>query len=109
MTTVVIQNPGLAFGALTNNTIGQLFNINAAIGRLSAAIANASSDYSGTAGTEYEGAETLFGVVADPNNAGAQGQAYASAITTIVQNWQTFWTAAQGAIDTIDNGVRPLS
>ena len=107
MPTVIIQS-GPPWGTLTNTTIAQLFNINDSIARLSAALANASSGFTGSAGTEYEGLTTLFGVVADAATAGQQGQAYASAVTTIAQNWTTFWQAAQGAIEAIDNGQRTL-
>lgn len=105
MTTVVIQNTQ-SFGTLSNNIVSQLFFINANLARLSAALGNASSGFTGTAGTEYEGPETLFAVVPDATTPGQQGSAYASAITTIAQNWETFWTAAQGAIDALDNGFR---
>lgn len=105
MSSVVIQNTQ-AFGGMTNNMTGVLYSLNNNLPRLQAAINNASTGFTGTAGTQYEGANTLFGVVEDPNNPGAQGQAYASAIVTIVNAWNTFWQAAQGAIDTIDNGGR---
>lgn len=105
MSSVIIQNQQ-TFGGLTNTMIASLYSLNNNLPRLQAAINNASSGFTGTAGTEYEGSATLFGVVPDPANAGAQGQAYASAVVTIVNAWNTFWQAASGAIDTIDNGGR---
>lgn len=104
----IIINSMPTFGAMTNNTVSQLFILNAAINRINAAVANASSGHSGAPGTEYEGPNTLFGVVPS-DTPGAQGQAFASAMVTIVENWNTFWDAAQGALDSLDNGTRVLS
>lgn len=106
MTSVVFQNNMQAFGSLTTNMVAALYNVNSTLPRLQAAIANAATGFSGTAGTEYEGNNTLFGIVPDPNNAGAQGEAYASAMVTITNAWDTFWQAASGAINTLDNGNR---
>lgn len=93
------------FAQLANISVAQLFALNSSLARLQAAVDTASQGYAGTAGTEYEGPTSAFGIVAG-ETPGAQGQAFASAVATIVQNWNTFWTAAQGAIDAIDNGSR---
>lgn len=104
MSTILFQQ-NMQFGAMTNNMVAMLFALNSTIPRLNAAIGTASSGFSGTAGTEYEGPTSAFGIA--PSDApGAQGQAYASAMATIMQNWNTFWEAASGAIDAIDNGQR---
>ena len=104
MTTTVISNSA-SFGLLTNETISDLHMVNEAIERLGAAVAQAQSGFDGTAGTEFEDG-TLFGVAADPASPGTKGNDYAYAVGILKQNWETFWTAALGAITQIDNGVR---
>ena len=103
MSSTVISNTP-PFGALTNQTVAQLFEVNSAMIRLAAAVGNASSGYSGTAGTEYEGNGTNFGVV--PNaTPGAKGADYAYAIANLGNAWTTFWSAAVASIEALDNGV----
>ena len=104
MTTTVISNSA-SFGLLTNETVSDLHMINEAIARLGDAVAQAQSGFDGTAGTEFEDG-TLFGVAADPASPGTKGNDYAYAVGLLNQHWSTFWAAAKGAIDQIDNGVR---
>lgn len=107
MTTLVItQNP--QFGGMANGMIAMLFALNNSIPRLNTAVGDASSGFTGTAGTEYEGPANPFGVVPD-DTPGQQGQAYASAIVTIDQAWATFWQAAAGAIAALDSGQRQIT
>jgi hypothetical protein len=103
MTSVIISNTP-PFGALTNQAVADLFTVNQAIVRLQAAVASAASGYAGTAGTEYEGNGTNFGVVAS-SDPGAQGAAYSFALLTLANAWTTFWNAALASIEELDNGV----
>ncbi len=103
MTATIISNTP-PFGALTNQTVANLFEVNAAMIRLSAAVATAASGYGGTAGTEYEGNGTNFGV-APSGTPGENGAAYAYALGNLSNAWTTFWTAAVASIEALDNGV----
>jgi hypothetical protein len=103
MTATVISN-ATPFGALTNQTVRNLFAVNEAMVRLQAAVAGAASGYGGTAGTEYEGNGTNFGVLASATP-GAKGADYAFAVNTLGGAWGTFWSAALPAIEALDNGV----
>ena len=103
MTAIVISNTP-PFGALTNETVSELFKINQSIIRLQASISNAASGYGGTAGTEYEGNGTNFGVVASATP-GAQGAAYAYAVAVLGNAWTTFWSAAVASVEALDNGT----
>lgn len=96
------------FGTMTNNLTAMLYALNATVTRLNAAVGNAASGFQGTAGTEYEGTDNAFGIVASATP-GQQGAAYAYAVNTIAQNWATFWAAAQGSIEAVDNGQRNVS
>lgn len=100
--TIISNTP--PFGALTNEIVADLFALNLAMTRLSAAVATAASGYSGTVGTEYEGAGTNFGVVAGATP-GTNGAAYAYAVNVLSADWNTFWTAALASIEQLDNGV----
>jgi hypothetical protein len=83
--------------------VADLFATNMAITRLQAAVANAASGFGGTAGTEYETGSN-FGVV--PSGApGSKGADYAYAVANLSAAWQTFWSAAVGSIEALDNGV----
>ena len=103
MSTIIVSNTS-PFGAMSNQMVANLFAVNTAITRLQAAVADAASGYSGTAGTEYEGAGTNFGVVAS-GTPGAQGAAFAYALNVLSGDWNTFWTAALSSIEALDNGV----
>jgi hypothetical protein len=102
MTATIISNTP-PFGALTNATVAQLFAVNQAVVRLQAAVANAATGYSGTAGTEYE-TGTNFGVAASATP-GQKGADYAYAVANLGTAWATFWTAALASIQALDNGV----
>ena len=104
MTTTVISNAA-SFGLLTNQTIADLYTVTEAIARLKEAVAQAEAGFDGTPGTEFEDG-TLFGVAADPSAPGSKGSDYAYAVGLLSQHWDTFWSAAQGAITQLDNGVR---
>lgn len=104
MTTTVVSN-AVPFGVMTNRTVADLYRVNLAILRLQAAVASAASGFSGTAGTEYED-EVIFGV-APSATPGAKGSDFAFAVNTIGGAWATFWSAAQGAIEALDNGLNP--
>ena len=103
MTTTIISNTP-PFGLVTNEMVANLFLVDSALSRLQAAISNAASNYPGTAGTEYEGNGSLFGVVAS-ETPGAKGADYAYAVNVIAGAWATFWAAALPAIQAIDNGA----
>lgn len=103
MTATIISNVP-PFGALTNETVANLFAVNQNIVRLQAAVAGAASGYAGTAGTEYEGNGTNFGVVANATP-GSKGSDYAFALNTLAGAWATFWTAALPSIEALDNGT----
>lgn len=103
MTATIISNTP-PFGAMTNELVAELFAANQKIVRLQAAVAAAASGYSGTAGTEYEGNGTNFGVVATATP-GAAGAAYSFAMGNLATAWNTFWTSALASIEALDNGV----
>jgi hypothetical protein len=103
MTATIISNTP-PFGALTNRTIAALHEGNNAIQRLQEAVAVAASGFEGTPGTEYEGDNTNFGVVAG-GTPGEKGSDYAYAVGQLATAWGTFWTAALPSIQQIDNGV----
>jgi hypothetical protein len=103
MTATIISNTP-PFGALTNQTISDLFALNQSMIRLQAAVSNAASGFGGTAGTEYEGNGTNFGVIAD-TTPGAKGADYAYAVNVLANAWTTFWAASLGAIEALDNGT----
>jgi hypothetical protein len=104
MTATVISNTA-PFGAMTNDTVADLYTVASALVRLNDAVATAASGYEGTPGTEYEDG-TNFGVAADPASAGTKGSDYAYAIGQLYGSWSTFWTAAKPYVDQLDNGVR---
>ena len=100
----VVVNGATPFGAMSNQMVENFFAVDQAVARLQAAVADAASGYSGTAGTEYEGNGTNFGVV--PNaTPGAKGADYAYAIANLGNAWTTFWSAAVASIEALDNGV----
>jgi hypothetical protein len=103
MSATIISNAA-PFGALSNQMVAELYDINDRITRLQGAIAGASSGYTGTAGTEYEGTGNNFGVLAS-SAPGAKGSDFAFAVGTISAAWTTFWGAASGSISALDNGV----
>jgi hypothetical protein len=72
--------------------------------RLQAAVATASSGYTGTDGTEFE-TDSNFGV-APSDTPGEQGKAYNFAVGNLANAWATFWTAANDSLKALDNGVR---
>jgi hypothetical protein len=103
MSATIISN-ATPFGAMTNEMVAELYDINLRIVRLEAAVSGAASGYTGTGGTEYEGTANNFGVIAS-STPGQKGSDYAFAVGTIFGQWNTFWTAAIGAIQALDNGV----
>lgn len=103
MTATIVSNTP-PFGALSNQLVADLFKANEAVVRLKAAVAGAATGYTGVPGTEYEGNGTNFGVQPSATP-GEKGSDYAFAIGTIGNQWDTFWTAALGAIESLDNGV----
>lgn len=109
----LIISTGAQFGAMTNQIVGSMYRLNSAMPRLQEAIATASLGYTGTPGTEFETAipgsnqpyvPNLFGVQADPQNPGAQGNAYRYAAEQLEAEWVKFWTAAASYIQALDNG-----
>jgi hypothetical protein len=104
MTTTVISNSA-SFGLLTNQTVADLYTVNEAIERLGSAVAQAEAGFDGVTGTEFEDG-TLFGVAADPTTPGLKGSDYSYAVGMLKNQWDTFWAAALGAINQLDNGVR---
>ncbi|HEX5211633.1 MAG TPA: hypothetical protein VFW22_07860 [Pseudolabrys sp.] len=103
MTATIISNTP-PFGAMTNKTVAALHEVNIGIARLAEAVATAASGYEGTAGAEYEGDGTNFGVVAG-DEPGEKGSDYAYAVNNLAAAWATFWQAALPSIQQIDNGV----
>ena len=112
MATLVISQ-GASFGQMTNSIIQRMSSLNSSMPRLQEAIATASSGYDGVPGTEFEIGNTaanippgpnLFGVQADPDNPGKNGQAYAYAVGQLQTEWMKFWTAASPYIQALDNG-----
>lgn len=101
MTSVVV-NGATPFGGMSNQLVENIWTVDEAITRLSAAVAIAASGYGGISGTEYE-TGTNFGVVPDATP-GAQGLAFAFAVNTLAGDWTTFRTAALAAIEQLDNG-----
>jgi hypothetical protein len=113
MASLIISN-STTFGGMTNQVVGRTMSLGANITRLQEAIATASSGYEGTPGTEFETpppnlnsapVPNNFGVQADPDNVGANGQAYAYAVGQLKAQWDTFWAAAEPYIAALDNGV----
>jgi hypothetical protein len=111
---IFTTQPQYTFGVMSTRLVTALIQANASIARITAGMATASSGFTGTAGTQYEigsntplnpqGPTNLFGVIADANNLGANGVAYENAMNTIEAAWQTFWTDASAALQTLDNG-----
>lgn len=100
--TAVVVNGATPFGSMSNEMIENIWSVDEAVTRLSAAVAVAASGYGGTNGTQYE-TGTNFGVV--PGTApGIKGADFAFAINTLANHWTTFRTAALGAIEQLDNG-----
>lgn len=103
MTALVIPS-NTSFGKMIGQLIANINAVNEEITRLQAAIATAASGYTGTDGTEFEGAGNNFGVVASATP-GANGAAFRSAAGTINSAWATFMSTAQGAISELDQGI----
>lgn len=102
MTSIII-NSSTPFGEMTAELVDTFNQLDTLITRLGAAVANAASSFSGTAGTEYEGESTNFGVVAS-GAAGAQGTAYAYQVNAMAGNWPAFKAANLAYIEALDNG-----
>lgn len=101
MTSVVV-NGATPFGGMSNSMIENIWAVDQAITRLSAAVSTAAAGYGGTPGTEYE-TGTNFGV-APSSTPGAKGSDFAFAMQTLANQWTTFRAAALGAIEQLDNG-----
>lgn len=101
MTSIVV-NGSTPFGGMSNEMVENIWVVDEAITRLSAAVALAATGYLGTPGTEYE-TGTNFGVVPSATP-GAKGADFAFSIATLSNQWVTFKTAALGAINQLDNG-----
>lgn len=100
--TAVVINGATPFGGMSNQMIENIWSVDDAITRLSAAVAVAASGYGGVAGTEYE-TGTNFGVA--PNSSpGEKGADFAFAINTLAGQWATFKAAALAAVEQLDNG-----
>jgi len=87
MTATIISNTP-PFGLMTNDMVANLHTVNEQMTRLQEAVATAASGYGGTAGTEYEGNATNFGVLASATP-GEQGSNYAFALNTLANDWVT--------------------
>jgi hypothetical protein len=108
------MQPQYTFGTMSTRLVTNLIAANASVARITAGMATASSGFTGTDGTQYEVSSSmppnpmappnLFGVVTEANSPGANGMAYENAMNTIETAWQTFWTAASAALQTLDNG-----
>lgn len=118
MTAIIIPAMGsYPFGAMTNQMVSRLIAANVQVERLQEAISTASSGYTGTPGTEFEAPlptaapgvpappANLFGIMADPDNPGAQGQAYSYAMGQLMLAWKQFWDAAKDYVEALDNGT----
>jgi hypothetical protein len=109
MVALVIPNQ-TTFGQMTNSVVSRLAGLNTTVLRLNEAVATASDGFTGTPGTEFEAASTglmvtnNFGVQADATSPGANGAAYAEAVTQLAAQWATFWALAAPFIKTLDNG-----
>lgn len=110
-TTVISNNMPYSFGQQTNQAVTRLIALNTQIARLGEAIKTASAGYSGVPGTQFEGSASgpitpinLFGVQADPEKPGEQGQAYAYAMGRLSEEWTKFWTLAVPFVEQLDNG-----
>jgi len=118
MSAVIIStNPAYTHGLTTVQIISRLVDVNTRLERTSAAVATASSGFSGTPGTQFEignppaEGETppvvianLFGVQASATP-GEQGSAYAFALNRLHELWGPFWTEARPFIEQLDNGA----
>jgi hypothetical protein len=89
------------FGGMANATIRGVMDADEKITRLNAAVNNAESGFSGTAGTQFE--DLPFGVTANATP-GDRGSAWAYAIQQLSTQWTTFMTAAKPYLDALDNG-----
>lgn len=98
----LIINGATTFGGLSNEMIDNIWEVDQAMERLSAAVAVAASGYGGTPGTEYE-TGTNFGV-APSAVPGAKGSDFAYAVGLLSNHWTTFKASALGAIQQLDNG-----
>lgn len=114
MASTIISNTA-PFGGMTNAMINRLIALNTTITRLQDAIATASAGFDGTPGTEFEStgsnlnpmaSTNLFGVQPDPDNPGAQGQAFAYAVGQLANLWNEAWPKLRPYVDQLDNGVQ---
>ena len=113
MPALIIPN-STTFGQMTNSVVSRLAGLNTTVLRLNEAVATASSGFTGTAGTEFESPSAgmgmpyaggnNFGVQPDAETPGANGTAYADAVTALAAQWATFWALAAPIIKTLDNG-----
>jgi hypothetical protein len=101
------------FGQMTNSVVSRLAGLNTTVLRLNEAVATASAGFTGTPGTEFEAAsggmgmpyqQNNFGVQPDSATPGANGAAYADAVTGLAAQWEAFWALAAPFIKTLDNG-----
>ena len=90
------------FGGMSNKMVEDIYAVDEAMKRLSAAVATAASGYAGTAGVEYETGSN-FGVVPSATP-GENGAAFAFALNTMKPFWDTFIAAAQASLNQLDNG-----
>jgi hypothetical protein len=100
--TAVVVNGATPMGGLSNQMVENIWAVDQAILRLAAAVGVAASGYGGVAGTEYETGSN-FGVVPSAVP-GAQGAAFAFAVNTLNNQWNTFRAAAIASIEQLDNG-----
>jgi hypothetical protein len=113
MAALIIPN-STTFGQMTNSVVSRLAGLNTTVLRLSEAVSTASAGFTGTAGTEFESPSgsmgmpypsgNNFGVQPDSTTPGANGTAYADAVTALAAQWATFWAAAAPLIKSLDNG-----
>lgn len=113
MASLIISN-NTSFGSMTNAVVGRAVSMQSSIQRLQEACATASSGYEGTPGTQFEtpsgtinslAQPNNFGVAADPDEPGKNGESYRYAVDQLKLEWDKFWSAAQPYLEALDNGT----
>lgn len=101
--TAIVVSGATPLGGISNQIAADAQKLNNEVVRLEAAIAQASSGYGGTAGTQFE-TGTNFGV-APTGTPGQAGADWRFAMDSFAANWATFWAANKAYIAALDQGT----
>lgn len=115
MSSLIYGTSGQAtMGQMTAAAIAKIVATNAAMARITEAIATASSGFEGTPGTQFEANDGGFGTADNlfqalpSDTAGEQGSNYRFAVESLNAQWQTFMDAAKDFIAQLDQGQQVI-